>query len=74
MTFADKDGTFFFSNGYAWGNCSVKRSKRAAQVELSVMQGELTLSRFTLGDFGRVEFKKPLKIKAGEKARFRIRK
>ena len=74
MTFADKSGTHFWSNGYAWGDCSVKRSKRAAQVELSVMQGELTLSRFTLGDFGRVEFEKPLKIKAGEKAGFRIRK
>jgi len=74
MTFAAKDGTFFFSNGYAWGNCSVKRSNKAARVELSVMQGELTLSKFALRDFGQAQFKRPLKIKAGERAMFRIRR
>jgi len=74
IAFADKSGTHFWSNGYAWGSCSIKLSRRAAQVELSVMQGELTLSKFTLGDFGRVEFEKPLAIRAGEKAGFRIRK
>ena len=74
MTFADKDGTFFFSNGYAWGNCSVKRSNRAAQIELSVMQGELTLSKFALRDFGQAQFEEPLEIGTGERARFRIRK
>ncbi len=26
MTFAAKDGTFFWSNGYAWGSCCLKRS------------------------------------------------
>jgi hypothetical protein len=74
MTFADRDGTHFWSNGYAWGRCSVKRSKRAAQVELSVMHGDLTLSKFTLGDFGQARFKEPLSIEAGETASFRVRK
>jgi len=74
MTFADKDGTFFFSNGYAWGSCSVKRSSKAARIELSVMQGELTLSKFTLGDFGQTQFRKPVTISAGQKASFRITK
>ncbi|MGD8501498.1 MAG: GH116 family glycosyl-hydrolase, partial [Phycisphaerales bacterium] len=46
MTFADKDGTFFWSNGYAWGGCFIKQSATGRQIELSVMQGELTLSRF----------------------------
>jgi uncharacterized protein (DUF608 family) len=74
MTFANKGGTHFWSNGYAWGNCLVKRSKRAAQVELSVMHGELTLEKFTLGDFGQAQFEEPLKIEVGQRAGFRIRK
>lgn len=74
ITFTDKSGTHFWSNGYAWGSCAVKRSNRAAQVELSVMHDELVLSKFTLGDFGQARFGQPLKIKTGEKAEFRIRK
>jgi hypothetical protein len=74
MTLADKDGTHFWSNGYAWGSCSIKRSKRAARVDLSVMQGELTLEKFALRDFGQTQFETSLKIEAGEKAVFRIRR
>ena len=73
MTFAAKDGTFFWSNGYVWGSCSLKRSNRIAQVELSVMQGTLSLSGFTLRGFGRARFEDILRIKAGEKAKFTIR-
>ena len=74
MTFAAKDGTFFWSNGYAWGSCSLKRSRRATRVELSVMHGMLSLSGFTLRGFGRASFEEPLRIKEGEKVKFRVRK
>ncbi|HCO93413.1 MAG TPA: hypothetical protein DIU00_05595, partial [Phycisphaerales bacterium] len=74
MTFAAKDGTFFWSNGYAWGSCSLKRSRRATRVELSVMHGTLCLSGFTLRGFGRASFEEPLRIKAGEKVKFRVRR
>jgi uncharacterized protein (DUF608 family) len=72
MTFVAKEGTFFWSNGYAWGNCSLNQSNRDMEVELSVLHGELALSRFILSGFGRERFYEPLQIKAGEKAKFTI--
>jgi len=72
MTFAAQDGRFFWSNGYAWGDCSLKRQKRGVRAELSVLQGELVLSRFVLRRFGCKQFDKPLQIKAGEKVKFDI--
>ncbi|MHC4226115.1 MAG: GH116 family glycosyl-hydrolase [Planctomycetota bacterium] len=72
ITFAAKDGTFFWSNGYAWGSCRLKRSDRAAQVELSVLQGELALSRFVLQGVGESQFAGPAKINAGEKVKFKV--
>ena len=73
MTFAAQDGTFFWSNGYAWGECSLKRGKKRVRVELSVLHGELALSRFVLREFGYNQFDKPLRIKAGEKVKFNVK-
>ena len=72
MTFAAQDGTFFWSNGYAWGSCSLGRENNDVRVELSVLHGELNLSRFTLRRFGDVQFDKTLLMKAGEKIRFAV--
>ncbi|MHC4555972.1 MAG: GH116 family glycosyl-hydrolase [Planctomycetota bacterium] len=74
MTFASQDGTFFWSNGYAWGSCFLKRTGRDTEVELSVLHGELVLSRFIIRGFGRVHFDEPRQIKADEKAKFTIRR
>jgi hypothetical protein len=75
MTFAARDGVFFWSNGYAWGSCCLKRSTNAMKVEISVLHGELALSKFILRDFGQTQFEKPLFIKASEKIKFKtIRK
>jgi len=73
MTFAAQDGVFFWSNGYAWGDCSLKRGKKVVRVELSVLHGELALSRFVLREFGSNQFDKPMRIKAGEKVKFDVR-
>jgi uncharacterized protein (DUF608 family) len=72
MTFAPKDGRYFWSNGYAWGTCSMKKTGRGMSIELSVLQGDLALSRFSLRDFGTTGFKEPLAIPAGSKAQFTV--
>jgi len=72
IQFDAKDGTFFFSNGYAWGCCSIKRSAGGKEIEISVLHGELDLSRFTLRGFGRTSFDDIVKIKAGRKAAFTV--
>jgi len=72
MSFAPKEGNFFWSNGYAWGSCSIKRRNKEFRVELSVLYGELVLSKFKLRSFGFEKFDKDVHIKAGEKAVFSI--
>ena len=70
MTFAPKEGTYFWSNGYAWGTCSLKKAGRGMNVELSVLQGQVTLSKFSLHGLGDTSFKEPLAVPTGSKAMF----
>ncbi|NQT01079.1 MAG: hypothetical protein HQ580_03575, partial [Planctomycetes bacterium] len=72
MTFAAQDGEFFFSNGYVWGTCSIKKNRKDIQVELSVLHGQLHLSKFILRKFGHIQFDEILLIKSGEKAKFNV--
>jgi len=72
MTFAARDGTFFWSNGCAWGSCSLNRIGKDTSVQLSVLHGELTLAKFILGDFGYNQFDKALRIKEGQTAKFQV--
>ncbi|MFH1718909.1 MAG: GH116 family glycosyl-hydrolase [Planctomycetota bacterium] len=72
MTFAARDGTFFWSNGYAWGNCSLRRSGGRIHVALSVLHGNLSLSRFTLSGFGQIQFDKTVSVNVGEKVEFDV--
>jgi non-lysosomal glucosylceramidase len=72
MTFVPNAGRYFWSNGYAWGICTMKKAGRGMSVELSVLQGELTLSRFSLRDFGSADFQKPVTIPAGSAAQFTV--
>ena len=72
MTLAPREGTFFWSNGYAWGICTLARTNKGINVEVSVLHGELALGRFVLDGFGYNHFDKALQIKAGEKAKFQV--
>ena len=51
IRFAARDGTFFWSTGYAWGTCTVKRGTRSVRVDIEVLHGALPLRRITLGDY-----------------------
>ncbi|MDE6572202.1 MAG: glycoside hydrolase family 116 protein, partial [Duncaniella sp.] len=46
MGFTDRPGSYFWSNGSAWGNCKVDESGNA---ELNVIRGEIFLDSFSLG-------------------------
>ncbi|MEI8084973.1 MAG: GH116 family glycosyl-hydrolase [Paludibacter sp.] len=46
MTITSKPGTYFWSNGYAWGTCTV--SKEIASIK--VLKGSLMLNTFSLKD------------------------
>ena len=72
MTFAPKEGRYFWSNGYAWGTCTMKKAGRGMNVELTVLQGQVTLSKFALQGLGSTSFKEPLAIPTGSKAQFSV--
>jgi hypothetical protein len=44
MSFTSKPGTYFWSNGMAWGTCTVS----GKSAELKVISGEISLNQFTL--------------------------
>jgi hypothetical protein len=72
ISFGPKEGNYFWSNGYAWGNCAISKNSRGNKVALSVVQGKLNLSSFALENFGKVFFKDELTIPAGSIANFEL--
>jgi uncharacterized protein (DUF608 family) len=61
MTITSKPGTYFWSNGYAWGTCKVEDMKAT----LSVMQGQIPISEFSLKGAGSARMKNMV-LSAGE--------
>lgn len=68
MSFTSKPGTYFWSNGYAWGTCKVEVNKAT----LNVLFGQVELSQFNLTGSGSVKLKNIL-IKANESNIFEIK-
>jgi len=54
MRFTAVPGTYFWSNGYSWGTCEVKKNKEAI---LSVLSGQLELDSFSLEGVGSKKLK-----------------
>ena len=72
MTFAANEGTFFWSNGWAWGTCTIKPEGQKFRAELQVLHGELKLKTFRLGENGEKKFKNPVILKTGERTEILI--
>jgi hypothetical protein len=68
MSFGASEGTFFWSNGDAWGTCRIGPGGKTA--ELRVLSGELALRSFRLGSAAPKAFKQPRTIMAGETLRW----
>ena len=60
MTFTSKPGTYFWSNGHAWGTCKVENDKAT----LSVLHGNIAVKQFNLTDKGSSKLKKPALLTA----------
>ena len=67
MTIRAQDGTYFWSNGYSWGNCKIKKSGKKFNVELSILYGKLELKKFKLNGIGEKVFDKIKTVREGEK-------
>ncbi len=68
MTFTAQDGSWFWSNGYAWGTCHQKTTRDGIEVNLHVLHGTLTLKRLELVSVGEVVMDAPRTIRCGEHA------
>ena len=74
MTFAAQKGTFFWSNGYAWGTCLLHPDGGAFRVCLSVLHGQVVLKTFRLRRFGTHTFPRIRTIATDENVKLVIRK
>jgi hypothetical protein len=70
MAFGANEGTYFWSNGEAWGTCRVTAGGRAAEV--TALGGSLTLRSFKLGGAAPKGFRTPKTLKTGEMLRIDI--
>lgn len=58
MKFHAKQGTWFWSNGAAWGTCHIKKENEKWVAYLEVLHGEVTIKSFQLGKELKKNFKK----------------
>jgi len=72
MTFAAKDGRFFWSTGDAWGTCRIRTARRGARAELAVGAGRLRLKRFRLAGVGEAALGTAGTLGPGKTVRFKI--
>jgi non-lysosomal glucosylceramidase len=72
MSFTAKDGDYFWSNGYAYGMVSVKRTGLKKFVTLSTLKGEASFKTFTLNGYGKKVFKVPARVAAGKRFTFEV--
>jgi hypothetical protein len=58
MTFDAIDGRHFWSNGCAWGTCTIRLGKHNvdASVTIDVLGGELAVKHFVLRGAGHIDF------------------
>ena len=72
LTLTARPGRWFWSNGSAWGTCTVSEAmEKARNVTLTVEHGRLPLRRFVLDGWGQAQ-EAPLLLAATQSATWRI--
>ncbi len=66
MAFTEHEGTYFWSNGSAWGTCVIVLDGARVRAELRVLAGSLELKSFRLGQRAEKRFRQPILVKTGE--------
>lgn len=72
MTITAKPGTYFWSNGSAWGTCLVKRVGAKTDVSLTVLNGKVGLRTFTVQGGGSHLFAKRQEVAEGKTIDFTV--
>ena len=74
IKFTDKEGSYFWSNGSAWGVCNIEEKDGGYHVSFSVLHGEVELKTFALGEDIIEEFNENLIVKENENKEFELTK
>ncbi len=72
MSFNPRPGTYFWSNGYQFGQVEIQDSGSSRSVTLRSMSGSLNLDTFALNGYGQTSFRKGKTIAEGEEVSFSI--
>ena len=73
IAFNAKNGTYFWSNGYQYGEVIISGTDTKT-VTLTSKNGSFTLNSFTLNGFGMIKFKKGKTFQKGEGITFNVSK
>ena len=72
MSFNPRPGTYFWSNGYQYGQVEIQDTGSSRSVTLHSMSGSLSLDTFALNGYGQARFRKGKTFAEGEKVSFTI--
>ena len=72
MTFAPKNGTYFWSTGYAYGVVTQKVHGTKRLITIASLNGDVGFKSFAVRGFGTMSFDSPRYLKTGEKLSFEI--
>jgi hypothetical protein len=74
LSFAPKEGAYFWSNGSAWGICRLKQGKQSYEADLTVKRGVLEFQTFSLKGFGQKKFAKLKRMQSEEQIQIQVQK
>ena len=72
IKFTDKPGKYFWSNGYAWGMCTIAQKGSDYHINFSVLHGQIELTKFTIGGKMIKEYKGNQVVKDNENLEFEL--
>lgn len=72
MAFKPELGKYFWSNGYLYGSVLISGRGSQRSVTLRPLNGDLTLDRFELSDYGHMDFPDGLTFPKGEATSFTV--
>jgi len=70
LKFTTNPGTYFWSNGSAWGKCLIEQKNGSYQIILSVLHGSLKLNSFRLENRFLKKFEKEAVIEENNDVEF----
>ncbi len=73
IKFGDITGKYFWSNGYAYGMAEISKTGETRQLILSVLNGNINISKVTIEGYGSIGSRESKLIQSGEKQTFIIK-